>query len=200
MMKFNFKAASNVTTTTGPTTTTTRASSTSKLAFQLISFLIIFHFYIWIKATKQPIWWNEVSNGAWAYYCDFANRALANAQTSDTLACHSKCNSTTNCTHYTWIATTGTCYMKYGQVSKADAFYTSNNQYGCGLLYQTSKNLGLLKTFNCLEPFSSKLLRQQTWAMLLMLSLATQSLETSIQLLQMRFILISIRKRRQKEA
>ncbi len=44
------------------------------------------------------------------------------------------CDSTFRCTHFTWTNYNGgTCWLKYGSVSKPDAFFTNNYSMVCGV-------------------------------------------------------------------
>lgn len=50
--------------------------------------------------------------------------------------CGPSCLETPGCTHFTWTSFEGgTCMMKNGLVSKADAFGVSNSDYVCGVNY-----------------------------------------------------------------
>ena len=69
----------------------------------------------------------------WALKCDFKNQDMSNAQTVSS-QCGPKCLATSGCTHYTWTSSNGgTCWMKKGLVTKADAFYVTNSDYVCGV-------------------------------------------------------------------
>lgn len=77
---------------------------------------------------NSQINWN---GNDWANSCDFWNHDFASAQVPDT-QCGPTCAQTSGCTHYTWAW--GTCWMKNGDVTKQDAFFTNNNQMVCGVV------------------------------------------------------------------
>ncbi|OQV16017.1 Endoglucanase-5 [Hypsibius exemplaris] len=73
-------------------------------------------------------------NGNWAFGCDFVGNDLSSARISSD-QCGGYCASTSGCTHFTWTSYAGgTCFMKLGSVSKADAFKTSDNTMVCGVV------------------------------------------------------------------
>ena len=66
--------------------------------------------------------------------CDFNNHDLSNVRIAPEL-CGPKCASTSGCTHFTWTGWNGgTCWMKYGPISKSDAYSTSDPTMVCGVL------------------------------------------------------------------
>ncbi|CAF3173251.1 unnamed protein product [Rotaria sp. Silwood2] len=75
-----------------------------------------------------------VWNGAdWAKSCDFDGNDLSRVETPPEL-CGPTCLQTKECTHYTWTTLNGgTCWMKKGNVSKADAFPTNDTTMVCGV-------------------------------------------------------------------
>lgn len=80
---------------------------------------------------RRDINWNGKN---WAESCDFRNNDLTNVQVVAEL-CGPKCERTPGCTHFTWTQWNGgTCWMKQGDVSKEDAFSTSNSTMVCGVL------------------------------------------------------------------
>ena len=69
----------------------------------------------------------------WANGCDFDNHDLSNAQIPGA-ECGQKCVDTDGCTHFTWTTYNGgTCWMKTGSVTKADAVATNDQSYVCGI-------------------------------------------------------------------
>ncbi|CAF2601900.1 unnamed protein product [Rotaria sp. Silwood2] len=81
--------------------------------------------------TNSTVQWNGQN---WAMSCDFHGNDLSHVEISAAL-CGGKCAETQQCTHYTWTTFNGgTCWMKIGNVSKADAFSTSDTTMVCGLL------------------------------------------------------------------
>jgi hypothetical protein len=78
--------------------------------------------------------------GDWAYGCDFNNSDLINVQISDA-NCSEKCTETLGCTHFTWNTYNGgTCWMKYGSISKNDAFVTFDSTFICGVVSNQSSS------------------------------------------------------------
>ena len=70
----------------------------------------------------------------WAFGCDFDDHDLSNAQISGA-ECGQKCVDTDGCTHFTWTTYNGgTCWMKSGSVTEADAFETNDHTYTCGII------------------------------------------------------------------
>ena len=94
--------------------------------------ILLIHTLLTFQAIlTQNIRWQP---GNWAFACDYKGGDLANAKTSAD-QCSAKCASTNGCTHYTWNNyLDGTCWMKNGIVSLADAFYTGDNSMVCGFL------------------------------------------------------------------
>ena len=82
-----------------------------------------------LAVSAQKIIWN----GDWAFNCDFKNNDISQVLSKGE-DCSSNCEKTPNCTHYSWtLKNNGTCYMKRGNVSKSDAFYTSEYMV-CGII------------------------------------------------------------------
>ncbi|CAF3259932.1 unnamed protein product [Rotaria sp. Silwood2] len=79
---------------------------------------------------RGDINWN---GNNWAMSCDFRGSDLSNVQVASNL-CGGKCVETQGCTHFTWTQYNGgTCWMKYGIVSKSDAFATTDTTMICGV-------------------------------------------------------------------
>jgi len=73
--------------------------------------------------TDSRIKWE---NGNWAFACNFIGRDLTNEQILGE-ECGGKCWSKTACTHFVHTSHNGgTCWLKYGAVSKSDAVYTGD--------------------------------------------------------------------------
>jgi len=71
--------------------------------------------------------------GDWALGCDFTGGDIGNVQVPGD-QCGGKCRSTAGCTHFTWTGFNGgTCWMKGGAVSKADAIATGDTSMTCGV-------------------------------------------------------------------
>ena len=82
-----------------------------------LSFLVILS--IAISATSAINW----QPGDWAMDCDFFGNDLSNRLVRGDL-CSSTCQATSGCTHFTWtLHNNGTCWMKRGSVTKANAVY-----------------------------------------------------------------------------
>jgi hypothetical protein len=94
----------------------------------LIFFLFIIKLLILnINAT---IYWK----GNWARRCDFKDKDLLNKKTRDK-DCFRLCFKTHKCTHFTWTKHNGgTCWLKYGRVTKKDAFETHDKKMICGIV------------------------------------------------------------------
>ena len=74
----------------------------------------------------------------WAFRCDFSNNDLTNAQMQGS-ECGGACWNNPECTHFTWNNFNGgTCWMKSGPVTKANAFDTSDNSMVCGVTRESS--------------------------------------------------------------
>ena len=73
----------------------------------------------------------------WAKGCDFRNNNLATvAESGDN--CGQACIDNLQCTHFTWtMENGGTCQLKYGPVSKADALPTGDMSMVCGVSKET---------------------------------------------------------------
>jgi hypothetical protein len=78
----------------------------------------------------------------WAFACDFWGGDLANARVTGS-ECGGKCASTSGCTHFTWTTYNGgTCWMKQGAVTQADAFDVSDQSFVCGIVTITNPPSG----------------------------------------------------------
>ena len=87
--------------------------------------------YMSLRITNAQINWN---GNNWALACDFKNNHLANVKCKAS-ECGPKCSITFRCTHFTWNNKDGgTCLMKSGIVSKAEAIYTGDQSMVCGVL------------------------------------------------------------------
>ncbi|PAA83080.1 hypothetical protein BOX15_Mlig017410g3 [Macrostomum lignano] len=82
------------------------------------------------QAEARRIRWN----GNWAFGCDFYNRDLKNERMPGE-QCGGACARTHRCTHFAWTRYNGgTCWMKFGSVTKSDAFSTGDNTMVCGVV------------------------------------------------------------------
>ncbi|CAF1552387.1 unnamed protein product [Adineta ricciae] len=83
------------------------------------------------RVVDTLIRWDERN---WAYSCDFPGNNLANVSSSPP-SCGPKCNTMPNCTHFTWSNyNTGTCFLKYGNVTKQDAVFKNDQTMICGIV------------------------------------------------------------------
>ncbi len=83
------------------------------------------------RIVKRAVNWN---GNHWAFRCDFRGRDLGNAQVRGE-DCGGRCAQTQGCTHFTWTGWNGgTCWMKYGTVSKNDAYETGDPNMVCGVI------------------------------------------------------------------
>ena len=94
-------------------------------------FIAVCFTYISVQLAEAQINWN---GNNWAFACDFKNNDLTNAKSTGS-ECGQKCYNTQSCTHFTWTSYNGgTCWMKSGSVSKADAVLTGDEGMICGVL------------------------------------------------------------------
>ena len=107
-----------------------------------LDFLILV-FYLMLLANVHAINWN---GNNWAFGCGFRQRDLANVTISGE-KCGGQCVVTNGCTHFTWNNYNGgTCWMKYGPVSKSNAFETGDNNMVCGVIAKSNNKDGVLAT------------------------------------------------------
>ena len=79
----------------------------------------------------QAVNWN---GNNWALRCDFKGNDLKNVRAQSEL-CGSSCANTNGCTH--WAFTnfdSGTCWLKQGVVTKANAFESTDPSSSCGVI------------------------------------------------------------------
>ena len=70
----------------------------------------------------------------WAHSCDFNGNDLSHI-TAKSEDCDEQCFGTAGCTHFTWTRfNDGTCFMKQGNVSQADAVRTDDSSMICGII------------------------------------------------------------------
>lgn len=92
---------------------------------------------LFIDCIKANINWN---GNNWAMSCDFRGNDLSNIQSSGE-DCSGKCAATARCTHFTWTRWNGgTCWMKSGSVSKANAFSTNDPAMVCGIVHESQSS------------------------------------------------------------
>ena len=112
-------------TTVKTTTTTTTTSTTVKTTTTTTTSTTV-------KTTTSS---NNINWGGnnWAMACDFLDHDLSNFPTIGS-QCGPLCAKTFRCTHFTWNNYNGgTCWMKYGNVLKTDAFFTNDYSMVCGV-------------------------------------------------------------------
>lgn len=96
-----------------------------------MTLLNIFILAILISFVKCEINWN---GNNWAMQCDFKENDMSNFQIRGE-DCGGKCSETPGCTHFTWTQFNGgTCWLKQGSVTKADAFSTDDKNMVCGVI------------------------------------------------------------------
>lgn len=84
--------------------------------------------------TKRAIIWN----GYWAFACDFTGHDISNVLTPAE-GCAGQCARTADCTHFSWTKYNGgTCWMKNGRVSQADAFSVVDVTSLCGVIVSST--------------------------------------------------------------
>jgi hypothetical protein len=86
------------------------------------------------RRKEHNINWNENN---WAFSCGFKGNDLSNVRVRGE-DCGKKCAQTSGCTHFAWTKwNNGTCWMKYGSVSKKDAYLTGDPNNVCGVIHST---------------------------------------------------------------
>ena len=61
--------------------------------------------------------WNSSAGFNFTHNCDWYNNDISSSSTlANSTACASKCKITSSCTHFTWISTNKTCFLKKGPV------------------------------------------------------------------------------------
>ncbi|KAI8608631.1 thaumatin [Chytriomyces sp. MP71] len=78
--------------------------------------------------------WTSGGNCMWASGCDWKASDIGNAQVAGS-QCSTTCAQTSGCTHFSWTSFNGgTCWMKFGSVSQADAVVSTNAGAVCGYM------------------------------------------------------------------
>jgi hypothetical protein len=67
----------------------------------------------------------------WTYGCDWHNRNLQSQKTTID-QCEPVCQASPKCTHFTWSS--GTCWLKYGNVNPSDAISVNDQKLICGYI------------------------------------------------------------------
>jgi hypothetical protein len=110
------------------------------------NFKLLILFSMAFYEASAAISWSYGADGPWAMNCDFLNNDLSNVRSSGE-ECSTKCRTTSGCTHYTWTNWNGgTCWMKKGQVSQSNAFYSTLG-FVCGVLNTGSFGSGVGNTY-----------------------------------------------------
>jgi hypothetical protein len=104
---------------------------------------------------KRNINWN---GNNWAFSCDFKGNDLTNVEVHSE-DCGGRCAQTSGCTHFTWTQWNGgTCWMKYGSISKNDAVSISDPNAVCGVVSGQPSSQGSGRTtryWDCCKPSCS---------------------------------------------
>jgi hypothetical protein len=101
------------------------------LSPSFILYVLVVVFAYFNISHVQSIDWQQ-GEQVWAMHCDFLDNDLTNAQTSGE-QCGNTCDANLQCTHFTWTNYNGgTCWLKSGQASKSDAFYSNEPSSVCG--------------------------------------------------------------------
>ena len=80
---------------------------------------------------RRAVNWN---GNNWAMSCDFNGNDLSSAQIRGE-ECSGRCAATAGCTHFAWTRWNGgTCWMKKGSISKANAVQNNDPTSACGVL------------------------------------------------------------------
>ncbi|CAF0946128.1 unnamed protein product, partial [Brachionus calyciflorus] len=70
----------------------------------------------------------------WAFDCDFDGNDMTNVRMNGE-TCGPTCSRTTGCTHFAWSKyQDGTCWMKYGVISKTNAKTIQGSDLVCGII------------------------------------------------------------------
>ncbi|CAF1044433.1 unnamed protein product [Adineta steineri] len=95
----------------------------------ILALLVIY--ILSVKSIVAQINWN---GNNWAMSCDFQGNELSNVQIPGE-QCGGRCSQTSGCTHFTWNQYKGgTCWMKTGSVTTANAFKTDDPSMVCGVM------------------------------------------------------------------
>ena len=89
---------------------------------------------------RRAVNWN---GNNWAMSCDFNGNDLSLAQIRGE-ECSGRCAATAGCTHFAWTRWNGgTCWMKEGDVSKANAVQNNDPTSVCGVLNDSPVQPGI---------------------------------------------------------
>ena len=89
---------------------------------------------------RRAVNWN---GNNWAMSCDFNGNDLSSAQIRGE-ECSGRCAATAGCTHFTWSQSNGgTCWMKKGSISKANAVQNNDPTSVCGVLNDSPVQPGI---------------------------------------------------------
>jgi hypothetical protein len=83
---------------------------------------------------NNDLFWNQAGPVIWSYTCDFKVGKLIKGVQSTPDKCGPICESTCNCTHFTYTKySNGTCWLRNGQVIEKNAFKTTSEGSICGI-------------------------------------------------------------------
>lgn len=89
--------------------------------------LLLVHLCVVVGAIN----WNGQN---WAMGCDFRDNDLKNVRVRGE-DCGGECARTADCTHFAWNQYEGgTCWLKQGSVTKANAFESADSNMVCGVV------------------------------------------------------------------
>ena len=84
--------------------------------------------------TEGEIIWQD----NWANGCDFKENDLNNRGQMPSTGCDGLCATIDGCTHFSWTDDNGgTCWMKYGPVTKRSAVATEDRTSVCGITHSS---------------------------------------------------------------
>ena len=90
-----------------------------------------------LGSTAEAVEWQK---GDWAFACDFTGGDIGSAQVRGE-DCGAECAKKPDCTHFTWTSfNDGTCWMKSGPISKANAVDTGDQGMVCGVVASSAIN------------------------------------------------------------
>ena len=80
---------------------------------------------------RRAVNWN---GNNWGMSCDFKGNDLSSVRVRGE-ECSGRCAATAGCTHFAWTRWNGgTCWMKKGSISKANAVQNNDPTSACGVL------------------------------------------------------------------
>jgi len=106
----------------------------------MITLIISLELFVIYKIFSCPfLLWNSNNQSR---FCEFRDTPfisfIPNILSVD--KCSQHCSNTYKCSHYSWFIN-NTCALKQGNISKANAVYTSNTSMWCGIVELKKSNI-----------------------------------------------------------